>query len=127
MANEAVRSTQAGAPIFLQVFFGFHPKLTADFPLHSSPSDQKILHGDENMSLEQLEAMLDDTTTMQDPQPIFTALRPCESAGVARNAPENLTDASRAQQMESTSLTLLARLTMESRAVRFDLAAPTRV
>ncbi|ORY90286.1 hypothetical protein BCR35DRAFT_323723 [Leucosporidium creatinivorum] len=58
MANEAVRSTQAGTPIIF------------------SPSDQKVLHGDESMSLDQLETMLGDTTTMRDQQPVFAALRP---------------------------------------------------
>jgi hypothetical protein len=37
------------------------------------------------MSLEQVEAMLSDTTTMRDQQPIFTALRPCESITLSQD------------------------------------------
>ncbi|ORY90311.1 hypothetical protein BCR35DRAFT_323738 [Leucosporidium creatinivorum] len=58
MAGEAVRATQAGAPILF------------------STSDQMMLHGDDNMSVEQLETMLSDKSTMREQQPIFASLRP---------------------------------------------------
>jgi hypothetical protein len=49
-------------------------------PLPSSPSDQRILYGEDSMSLDQLETLLSDKTTMRDQQPIFSALRPCRLA-----------------------------------------------